>query len=159
MLGVNFTLRQWAIIVGLSAAFIVTALVVARDDPAPSTAVAGEASFDEVVWCESANAISRWGTILDGSLAGDTLDDLVNLRVTLDEARGVAPEALRTDLARLYDYALLTVQAIERNDGDLDAGLAAAKDNTDQNRVNEAIARVNDAVVDCGHPPLVDLSA
>ena len=155
---VNFTLRQWAVIAGLSAAFIVAAIVVANDEPAPSTAV-DEDTFDEVVWCESANAISRWSTILDGSLAGDSLDELLNLETTLDEARSVAPAELRTDVARLFDYALLTVQAIERNDGDLDAGLADAKGNTDQNRVNEAIERVNDAVVACGHDPIIDISA
>ena len=154
----NFTLRQWAVIAGLSAVFIITAIVVAQDEPAPSTAVE-EASFDEVLWCETANAITRWRTILDGSLAGDSLDELINLRTTLDEARAVAPAELRTDIARLYDYSLLTVQAIERNDGDLDAGLIDAKGNTDQNRVNDAIGRVNDAVVACGHDPIVDVSA
>ena len=154
----NFTLRQWAIIAGLSAAFIVTAILVAQDEPAPSAAV-GEEAFDEVVWCEAANAISRWRTMLDGSLAGDSLDELLNLRLTLDEARSIAPEGIRTDLARLYDYSLLTVQAIERNDGDLDAGLADAKANTDQGRVNAAIERVNDAVVACGHDAILDLSA
>ncbi|MEM9466987.1 MAG: hypothetical protein AAGA90_16560 [Actinomycetota bacterium] len=154
----NFTLRQWAVIAGLSAAFIVTAIVVSQNEPAPSTAVEEE-TFDEVLWCETANAISRWGSILDGSLAGDSLDDLINLETTLDEARGIAPAELRTAVARLFDYALLTVQAIERNDGDLDAGLVDAKGNTDQNRVNEAIERVNDAVVACGHDPIIDVSA
>ncbi|MCH1434203.1 MAG: hypothetical protein L7U56_00915, partial [Acidimicrobiales bacterium] len=103
----NFTLRQWAIIAGLSAAFIVAALVVAQDQPAPTSAV-NENGFDKIVWCETANAISQWRTLLDGSLTGDTLDDLENLRVTLDEARRVAPTDLRTDVARLFDYALLT---------------------------------------------------
>lgn len=154
----NFTLRQWAVIAGLSAAFIIAAIIVAQDEPAPSTAVEAE-TFDEVLWCETANALSRWRTLLDGSLAGDSLDELINLRTTLDEARAVAPTELRTDIARLYDYSLLTVQAIERNDGDLDAGLTDAKGNTDQNRVNAAIDRVNDAVVDCGHDPIVDVSA
>lgn len=154
----NFTLRQWAIIAGLSAAFIVAALVVAQDQPAPTSAV-NENGFDEIVWCETANAISQWRTLLDGSLTGDTLDDLENLRVTLDEARRVAPTDLRTDVARLFDYALLTVQAIERTDGDLDAGLITAKGNTDQNRVNEAITRVNAAVIECGHAPIIDVSA
>ena len=118
-----------------------------------------EEAFDEVLWCETANAISRWRTMLDGSLAGDSADEVVNLELTLDEARGVAPTSLRTDVARLYDYALITVQAIERSDGDLDAALIDAKGNTDQNRVNQAIDRVNDAIVACGHDPIVDLSA
>ncbi len=154
----NFTLRQWAIIAGLAAAFIVAAVLVGRDEPAPSDAV-DDVDFDEVVWCETANALSRWQSMLDGSLAGDSLDDVINLRTTLDGARAIAPEALRTDLARLYDYALLTVQAIEGNDGDLEAGLAAAKANTDQDRVIAAIERVSEAVVQCGHAPLVDLTA
>lgn len=155
---VNFTLRQWAIIAGLSAAFIITAIIVARDEPTSSNAVQ-ETEFDEIVWCETANAISRWRTMLDGSLAGDSLDEVVNLRTTLDEARPLAPALISRDVARLYDYALLTVQAIEANDGDLDAGLAAAKNNIDQNRVNEAIERVNEAVIDCGHGSIMDTSA
>ncbi len=154
----NFTLRQWAILVALSALFIGGAVLVSQDEPAPSSAI-DEVAFDEVVWCETANALSRWRSMLDGSLAGDSLDDVLNLRTTLDEARSVAPPVLRTDIARLYDYALLTVQAIERNDGDLDAGLADAKGNTDQNRVTEATGRVSDAVVDCGHAPLLDVIA
>ena len=155
---VNFSLRQWAVLVALSAVFIVAAVVIASDEPSPSP-TAGDETFDEILWCETANALSRWNTILDGSLAGDSLDELINLEMTLDEARSVAPVELRTDVARLFDYALLTVQAIERNDGDLDAGLADAKGNTDQNRVNEAIERVNDAVVACGHDPIIDISA
>jgi hypothetical protein len=155
---VNFTLRQWAVIAGLSAAFIVAAIIVAQDEPAPSTAVE-EDTFDEVVWCETANALSRWNSMLDGSLAGDSLDDLRNLQTTLDEARAVAPIEIRTDIARLYDYSLLTTQAVERNDGDLDAALVDAKGNTDQNRVTDAIERVNRAVVDCGHAPIIDVSA
>ena len=155
----NFTLRQWAIIAGLSAAFIVAAIVVSQDDPGSSAAVDTDETFDEVLWCETANAISRWRSMLDGSLAGDSLDDVINLETTLDEARSIAPPDLRTDIARLYDYSLLTRQAVERNDGDLDAGLIDAKANTDQSRVNAAIEAVNDAVVACGHDPILDLSA
>lgn len=155
---VNFTLRQWAIIAGLAAVFIVAAIVVSRDEPAPSTAIEPD-TFDEVVWCETANAISRWRSILDGSVEGDTPDDVINLRETLDDARSIAPTDLRTDVARLYDYALLTAQAIERNDGDVGAGVADAKGNTDQERVNQALERVNDSVVACGHPPLTEQTA
>ena len=85
---VNFTLRQWGVIAALSAAFIVAAIVVSNDS-LPPEAVEVEA-FDEIVWCETANAISRWRSIHDGSVDGDTLDDIVNLQTTLDEARAIA---------------------------------------------------------------------
>ncbi|MEL0001217.1 MAG: hypothetical protein VW623_14020, partial [Acidimicrobiaceae bacterium] len=110
--------------------------------------------FDEIVWCETANAISTWRSILDGSVDGDTLDDIVNLQTTLDEARAVAPAELRTDVARLFDFALLTVQAVERADGDLVIGLLDAQSNTDQVRVQQAIATVSSSVEGCGHTPL-----
>lgn len=154
----NFTLRQWAIIAGLSAVFIVAAIIVSQGEPAPSTAVEEE-EFDEVLWCETANAISRWQSILDGSLTGDSLDDLVNLETTLDEARSLAPEDLRTDVARLYDFALIAGQAIERNDGDLEAGLIEAMGNIDETRVGDAIDRVDAAVIACGHASITDVTA
>ena len=69
---VNFTLRQWGVIAALSAGFIVAAIVVSNDS-LPPEAVEVEA-FDEIVWCETANAISTWRSILDGSVDGDTLD-------------------------------------------------------------------------------------
>ncbi|MEC7404558.1 MAG: hypothetical protein VYD93_10830, partial [Actinomycetota bacterium] len=62
----NFTLRQWGVIASLSAAFIVAAIVVSNDS-LPPEAVEVEA-FDEIVWCETANAISTWRSILDGSV-------------------------------------------------------------------------------------------
>ena len=152
----NFTLRQWAVIAGLSAAFIVAAIIVSNDT-VPAEVV--EQEFDEVVWCENANALSTWRSFLDGSVDGDTLDDIVNLRTTLDEARDIAPEALRNDVARLYDFALLTVQAVERADGDLDVGLLDAQSNTDQVRVQQAIRAVSASVEACGHAPLIDTTA
>ena len=89
----------------------------------------------------------------------DTLDDIVNLQTTLDEARAVAPAGLRTDVARLFDFALLTVQAIERADGDLAIGLLDAQSNTDQVRVQQAIATVSSSVEGCGHTPLTTPTA
>ena len=89
----------------------------------------------------------------------DTLDDIVNLQTTLDEARAVAPAELRTDVARLFDFALLTVQAVERADGDLVIGLLDAQSNTDQVRVQQAIATVSSSVEGCGHTPLTTPTA
>lgn len=152
----NFSLRQWAIIAGLAAVFIVAAIIVSNDTV---PAEVEEQTFDEVVWCENANAISTWRSMLDGSLDGDSLDDLINLRTTLDEARDVAPEDLRSDVARLYDFALLTVQAVERADGDLDAALTDARTNVDQELVEQAILRVSASIEACGHAPLVNASA
>ena len=152
----NFTLRQWAVIAGLSAVFIVAAIIISNDTV---PAEVEEQVFDEVVWCENANAISTWRSMLDGSLDGDSLDDLINLRTALDEARDVAPEELRTDVARLYDFTLLTVQAVERAEGDLDAALIDARNNTDQERVEQAILRVSASIEACGHTPLVNATA
>ena len=154
---VNFTLRQWGVIAALSAAFIVAAIVVSNDS-LPPEAVEVEA-FDEIVWCETANAISTWRSILDGSVDGDALDDIVNLQTTLDEARAVAPAELRTDVARLFDFALLTTQAVERADGDLAIALLDAQSNTDQVRVQQAIAAVSSSVEGCGHTPLTTPTA
>ena len=154
---VNFTSRQWGVIAALSAAFIVAAIVVSNDS-LPPEAVEVEA-FDEIVWCETANAISTWRSILDGSVDGDTLDDIVNLQTTLDEARAVAPAELRTDVARLFDFALLTTQAVERADGDLAIALLDAQSNTDQVRVQQAIAAVSSSVEGCGHTLLTTPTA
>ena len=154
---VNFTSRQWGVIAALSAAFIVAAIVVSNDS-LPPEAVEVEA-FDEIVWCETANAISTWRSILDGSVDDDTLDDIVNLQTTLDEARAVAPAELRTDVARLFDFALLTTQAVERADGDLTIALLDAQSNTDQVRVQQAIAAVSNSVEGCGHTPLTTPTA
>jgi len=154
---VNFTLRQWGVIAALSAAFIVTAIVVSDDSLTPE-AVEVEA-FDEIVWCETANAISTWRSILDGSVDGDTLDNIVNLQTILDEARAIAPAELRTDVARLFDFTLLTVQAVERADGDLAVALLDAQSNTDQVRVQQAIATVSGSVEGCGHTSLTTPTA
>ena len=93
------------------------------------------------------------------SLSQVSRDDLRNLRTTLDDARAVAPEDLRSDVARLYDFTLLTIQAVERADGDLEAGLIDARANTDQERVEQAIVRVSRSIEACGQPPLVNASA
>ena len=149
---VNFTLRQWAVIVGLAAGFIVAAVLLGDSDDGDA---AGDpiGEFDEVVWCEAANAISAWSSVLDGSVDGDSLDDVRNLRQALDDARPLAPADLGFDLARLQDFALLVEQGAER-EGDLAAGLAPAQANTDPPRVAEAIDRVDGALVACGHPAI-----
>ena len=154
---VNFTLRQWGVIAALSAGFIVAAIIVSKDSLTPQ-AVEVQA-FDETVWCETANAISTWRSILDGSVDGDTLADTVNLQTTLDEARAIAPAELRTNVARLFDFALLMVQAVERADGDLALALLDAQSNTDQVRVQQAIAMVSGSVEGCGHTPLTTPTA
>lgn len=148
--GVNFTLRQWTVIAGLAAAFIVAAVLVGDSGPGDP---AGDAAtgFDEIVWCEAANAISAWSSVLDGSVDDESLDDVRNLRQALDDARPVAPTDLGFDLARLQDFALLVEQGAER-EGDLAAGLAHAQANTDPPRVAEAIDRVDAALAACGHP-------
>ena len=147
----NFTLRQWAIIVVLVAGFIAAAILVSNDDGPPAEETTTE--FDEVVWCEAANAISRWSSILDGSADDDSLDDVRNLRQALADGRTVAPEALSFEIARLQDFALLVEQGGE-TEGDLAAGLVSAQANVDTARVAEAIAALDAALTDCGHDPV-----
>lgn len=147
----DFSLRQWLTLVLTVVVFIVAALIVRGTASDPGVE---ERPFDEVAWCQSANAVSTWRSVLDGSAAGDTGDDLLNLRTALNEAQSVAPPALRTDVARLYDFVLLTTQANRRSDGDLAAALRDAQGNTDQVRVQAAIANVDEAVVACGHRSL-----
>lgn len=147
-------MRQWAIIVGLSAFFGVTAILVSQGETEISDAVEEEV-FDEVAWCEKANALSLWGTFLDGSVDGDTTEEIANLRQELDGARDIAPVGLRPGMARLFDYALLMAQAIERNDGNLVDSLAEAQDSVDMGRVNEAIVALDESIVACGHESIV----
>ena len=147
----NFTLRQWAIIVVLVAGFIAAAILVSNDDGPPAEETTPE--FDEGVWCEAANAISRWSSILDGSAGDDSLDDVRNLRQALADGRIVAPEALSFEIARLQDFALLVEQGGE-TEGDLAAGLVSAQANVDTERVAEAIAALDAALTDCGHDPV-----
>lgn len=148
----NFTLRQWAIIVVLAAAFIGAAILVSNSD-GPAASDGERADFDEVVWCEAANAISRWSSILDGSAAGDSTDDVRNLRQALADGRPVAPQALSFEIARLQDFALLVEQGSEAT-GDLAAGLLTAQGNIDTERVAEAITALDDALGVCGHDPV-----
>ena len=134
-----------------SVGFVVLAFAVSRDDSGGPAETAAE--FDEVVWCQAANAISAWGGILDGSAIGDEADDVPNLRRALTDARAVAPANLRVDIARLIDLALLTDNAID--DGlDLETALAQADDQTDQVRVAQAAVKVSEALVACGHAPV-----
>lgn len=148
----NFNLRQWAIIVALAAGFIVAAVLVSNSD-GPAAVDDDPVEFDDVVWCEAANAISRWSSVLDGSSDGDSVDDVRNLRQALADARPVAPEDLSFEIARLMDFTLLVEQGNER-EGDLAAGLVSARGNVDTERVAEAIAAVDAAIVACGHPPI-----
>ena len=148
----NFTLRQWAIIAGLAAAFIVAAVLVSNSD-GPAAVSDEPVEFDEVVWCEAANAVSRWSSVLDGSADGDSIDDVRNLRQALSDARPVAPDTLGFEIARLMDFTLLVDQGHER-EGDLAAGLESARANVDTERVGQAVAAVDDALVACGHDPI-----
>lgn len=148
----NFTLRQWAVIVALAAAFIGAAVVVS-DPGEPRSRIEEAPPFDEVVWCAAANAVSRWSGVLDGDADGDTLDDVRNLRRALDDARPVAPAELGFEIARLQDFAMLVEQGAER-DGSLTAGIANAEDNTDPERVAEAVRFVDGAITACGHPSI-----
>lgn len=148
----NFTLRQWSIIVVLVAGFITAAVFISNTD-GPAATVDGPVEFDEVVWCEAANAISAWSSVLDGSADGDSVDDVRNLRQALADARPVAPTELGFDIARLQDFALLVEQGEER-ERNLAAGLARAQANVDTERVAAAIDALSDAVAECGHAPI-----
>ncbi len=143
----NFTLRQWSIIVVLAASFIATAILMSRgEDPAvEETAI----EFDEVVWCEAANAIRRWSSILDGSADGDSIDDVRNLRRALADGRLVTPQELGFEIARLQDFAMLVEQG-DKVEGDLAAGLVSAQGNVDTERVASAVAALNNALGECG---------
>lgn len=147
----DFSPKQWVAIVVTVAAFVTAALIIRGGSSGNGVA---DVSYDDVAWCETANALSRWRSVLDGSADGDTEDELLNLRAALDDARSVAPPAIRTDVARLYDFVLLTGQANRRSNGDLTAALADAERNTDQPRVQSAITVVDQAVTACGHPSL-----
>lgn len=148
----NFTLRQWGVIVALAAVFIGAAILVSNSGGGSATQQEAP-EFDEVVWCEAANAMSQWSSVLDGSVAGDSIDDVRNLRQALDDGRRVAPADLTFEIARLQDFTLLVEQATERT-GDLSAGLADAEGNVDTARVADAIAALDEAIVACGHAPL-----
>ncbi len=146
----NLTVRQWLIIGFIAACFIAAAIVVSNGN---RRGVDGVSQFDEVVWCESANAISVWRSILDGSTDGDTGDDVANLRETLTKARSVAPSALKVDLARLLDFVMLTDLAF-RDLGNLEIAVKEGRSQTDQAQVAEALDRVSAALVACGSDPL-----
>jgi len=149
---VDFSLRQWLTILGAVVVFLLAALAVRGDQTGSAVATP---PFDGVAWCQSANAISTWRSVLDGSAEGDSIDDVANLRTELDRARSTAPSELRTEVARLYDLILLTMQASQRLDGDLEAAIVDAAGNTDQPRVQTALRLVDEAVVACGHRSLV----
>ncbi len=147
----NLTVRQWAIVSILAAGFFAAAWLVSQGDGGGATTESED--FDEVVWCQTANALSTWGGILDGSAEGDDPGDLTNLRRALDDARSVGPLALRVDFARLADLAQLTDSALADGLSLADA-LTQAQGQTDQERVAEALDRVDEAIVECGHDPV-----
>lgn len=152
----NLTVRQWSIIAVLAAGFIIAAVIVARDPGTSSSGSVGQGDepFDEVVWCQAAGAVSRWGGVLDGSAVGDDADDIVNLQRALDDGRSASPLDLTIDFARIIDLALLIEQGLD-SETDLSAALSRAQAQTDLPRVEEAVGRISDALVECGHDPLV----
>ena len=148
----NLTVRQWTIISLVAAVFVAAAVLVSRgNDNGPSDATT---DFDDVAWCQAANAIGAWGGILDGSASGDDAGDIANLRRALTDAQAAAPAELRIDIARLIDLGLLVDSALAGG-LDLEAALANAHGQTDPERVVEATRRVSDALVACGHDPVV----
>lgn len=147
----NLTVRQWTIVSVLAAGFIVAAWLVSSGGGGGG--IVESEDFDEVAWCQTANALSTWGGILDGSADGDDAGELPNLRRALDDARTVGPLALRVDFARIADLALLTDNALADGLSLADA-LAQAQGQTDGDRVAEALGRVDEAIVDCGHEPV-----
>lgn len=150
----NFSPRQWIIVIALAAAFIGTALWFASAGPDVVDADDATAVVDEVAMCAALGQVSAWGSILDGSAEGDDPRDVANLRVALVAARDVTPVDLSIDIARLLDLTMLTDLALT-DDATLIDALASGSAQTDTERVSEAAARVNDAVVSCGHEPVV----
>jgi len=155
---VDFSLRQWLVIVVLIAGFAVAAVVVSRggdsvDEHGVQAEPITEPRVDEVAWCALLAPLPRWGGILDGSAGGDDPDHVANLQPALEEVQAVAPTALAIDIARLLDLVLLTKQALDDSDSLGDA-LAVASAQTDQPRVRAAVATLDDALVACGHSPV-----
>lgn len=148
----NFTPRQWLIVIALAATFLGAAAWYASADPIIIDADDTVAEVDEVALCAALGQVSAWGGILDGSAEGDDSGDVANLRVALNEARGLAPVDLAIDLARLLDLTMLTDLALT-DDATLTQALATGAAQTDPERVAEAMDRVNEAIIDCGHPP------
>jgi hypothetical protein len=147
---VNFSPRQWLIVIVLAAVFIGAALWISSADPEVVDADDTPAEVDEVALCAALGQVSAWGGILDGSADGDDPGDVANLRAALTEARDVAPVDLTIDIARLLDLTMLTDLALT-GDATLAEALAAGSAQTDEQRVTEAAGRLNDAIVNCGH--------
>jgi len=147
----NLTVRQWTVVSVLAAVFVIAAVVLSRGDDTGAAEPLDD--FDEVAWCQAANAIGAWGGILDGSAAGDDAGDITNLRRALTDARVVAPAELRIDIARLIDLGLLVDSALAGGLG-LEAALAEGRGQTDPDRLADSIGRVSDALVACGHEPV-----
>ncbi len=147
---VDFSPRQWLIVIALAAGFIGAAVWISSSDPVIVDADDTAAGVDEVALCSALGQVSAWGGILDGSADGDDPRDVANLRVALNKARGAAPVDLAIDIARLLDFTMLTDLALT-DDATLTDALAVGTSQTDQERVTEATERVNAAIVDCGH--------
>lgn len=154
----DFSWRQWLVIVLLIAGFAVAAFVVSRggestDEHGVQAEPITEPQVDEAAWCALLAPLPRWGGILDGSADGDNPGHLANLQPALEEVQAVAPTVLAIDIARLLDLVLLTKQALDDADS-LDDALAAASAQTDQPRVRAAVATLDDALGACGHAPV-----
>lgn len=147
---VNFSPTQWLIVIVLAAGFIGAALWLSSTDSDDGANTGVVAQVDEVAVCAALGQVSAWGSILDGSADGDDPGDVANLRAALAEARDLAPVDLAIDIARLLDLAMLTDLSLT-DDATLTGALAAGSAQTDPERVAEAIGRVNDAIVGCGH--------
>lgn len=146
----NFSPRQWLIVIVLAAGFLGAALWFASADPEIVDADDTPAEVDEVALCAALGQVSAWGSILDGSVEGDDAGDVANLRIALAEARNAAPVELAIDISRLLDLTMLTDLALT-DDATLSEALAAGSAQTDSERVTEAAGRVNTAIIGCGH--------
>ncbi len=149
----NLTIRQWTIISVLAGAFIAAALVVARGNTGGDAAGTVDTTVDDVTWCALLQPVSAWGGILDGSAEGDDANELTNLGRAVEEARSKGRVGSRPDLARVADLILLTEVALDEGLGLGDA-LIEAQGQTDQDRVAEAIDRIDSELIDCGHDPV-----
>jgi hypothetical protein len=150
---VNFSLSQWLIVIVLAAGFIGSALWLSSTGSGEIASTDVVTEVDEDAVCAVLGQVSAWGSILDGSADGDDPGDVANLRTALADARHLTPVDLSIDLARLLDLAMLTDLALA-DDVTLTEALAAGSSQTDPERVAEAVGRVNDAIVECGHAPV-----
>ena len=143
-------MRQWILVLVLGIGFIAAAIAVSADGSDDRGNVAPE--FDDIGWCRAAGAVQRCGGILDLEAENASPDDLTNLALALEEAQLIAPPDLLAPIARLLDLVHLTIGALD--DSTIADALPLALTPTDQPRVEAAVAELNAAIVECGHPPL-----